>query len=211
MPAFDFKSAILGLPGASEAQANALVGFRNAVVLENKIQNLTRILDESSFFHENIRDAHELSRVLPKNAQVLDIGSGNGVPGLPLAIFREDLRVVLSDSEAMKADFLRRCVSEFSLSNVSVFTGRAELYLTKDRTDFLVARAVGPISRIYSWISECSTWNKIVLLKGPGWEEEWNSHESKKARAKLSIESVLEYSTEGAISKTRKIITLKKN
>ena len=57
----------------------------------------------------------------------------------------------------------------------------------------IVVRAVGPIERIYGWIRGCSTWNTLVLLKGPGWDEEWATFQAGKHHRELEIERQFGY------------------
>jgi len=92
---------------------------------------------------------------IPHYAGVLDLGSGGGLPGLPLAIIRPDLRIVLVDSIKKKTAVIEDLVERLGLSGVSVVTARVEA-LAHDITavnhfDFVVARAVGPLVDLIRW------------------------------------------------------------
>jgi 16S rRNA (guanine527-N7)-methyltransferase len=72
---------------------------------------------------------------------VIDVGSGGGLPGIPLAIARPDLRVTLIDSIAKKTAFLQQARAELGLANLSVVTGRVEDYTPDTRFDLITSRA----------------------------------------------------------------------
>jgi 16S rRNA G527 N7-methylase RsmG len=94
-------------------------------------------------------------------------------------------------------------------TRVEVFGGRAEVFLRKHRVESVVARAVGKVEKIFGWIQECSTWNKLILLKGPGWIEEWQEFEGSKFRKKLRVVGEHRYQV-GASEKSRVIIALER-
>lgn len=82
--------------------------------------------------------------------RLADVGSGGGVPGIPLAIVRPDLHVTLIESTQKKAAFLRYAVGELGLGNVEVFAGRAENW-RGERFDVVAARAVGALEKVVDW------------------------------------------------------------
>lgn len=113
--------------------------------------NLTRVTDP----HEVAR-LHLLDAVAPVTLldtcgaeSAVDLGSGGGVPGIPLAIARPDVRWLLVDSVAKKAHVLKEFVHALDLRNVSVIAERAETLgqssLHRERYDFVAARACAPL------------------------------------------------------------------
>ncbi len=100
---------------------------------------------------------------LPARSQVLDIGSGGGLPGIPLAILRSDLTVTLLDSIQRKTRILTEITSQLGLSNVNVLTGRAEEVGRKEgetlRFTAVLARAVAPLVKLIQWA-------QLFLVKG---------------------------------------------
>jgi 16S rRNA (guanine527-N7)-methyltransferase len=99
-----------------------------------------------------------LARFLPSGPhRIVDIGSGGGFPGIPVAIFRPDCEISLVESHQRKAVFLREAARE--LSNVKVIPKRAED--VQERFDWLISRAVAPMDVLRLKIS-----NKIALLIG---------------------------------------------
>jgi 16S rRNA (guanine(527)-N(7))-methyltransferase RsmG len=154
----------------------------------------------------DVRELHAFGQV---GFPAMDLGSGGGVPGLLSALIRED-RWVLAESEKMKANFLRNVVEEMGLPHVEVVADRAEAWLRSGRVDSIVARAVGKIQKIFAWIEHRSTWNNLILLKGPGWEAEWAEFQATPARNRLRVVSEHRYEV-GADHKKRVIIRIERN
>jgi 16S rRNA (guanine527-N7)-methyltransferase len=193
-----------------QSALDLLVRYRSLLIAENRIQNLTRILDPVDFFESNVLDvvALEASGFLGDDLH-LDLGSGGGVPGLLSACIATDRRWHLSDSEGRKAEFLTRAARDLGLANVLDVGGRAEAMLSGGtRGPFVVvSRAVGPVERIFNWIRDCSTWNTLVLLKGPSWDTEWLDFQRSPRRNKLSLVGEYSYNVcEG--KKSRRIVRL---
>ncbi len=135
---------------------------------------------------ENLWSAHLLHSVsilfvadLPVAATVMDLGSGGGLPGIPLAIVRPDLRVVLVDSIAKKSAALSTMVSELGLPNVEVVCGRAEQLGPghERRYGVVIARAVAPLEDLLKWSAKLYDRGvpggpMLVAFKGGDLEEE---------------------------------------
>lgn len=138
----------------------------------NEKLNLTRHSDWEKFVSRDLLDSLQLSRLLPQNQEVLDVGTGGGVPGVPLAILRGDLQISLCDSVQKKARVVETIVRTLELP-VSVYPERAEQVLEDLSFDTLVARAVGPLWKICKWFQH--HWNdfgQLLCIKGPSWVEE---------------------------------------
>lgn len=180
--------------------------FYGLLRAEGEVQNLTRLETPEEFVDGHVWDCFELLRSGLVGWPALDLGSGAGVPGLLCAILRPD-RWILAESERRKADFLHRAVEGLGLPHVSVQARRAEEVLETENVESVVARAVGPVDRIYGWIGARSTWNTLVLLKSRKWEDEWAKASQTKAGRKLVIENRHEYSV-GPEKKYRLIVRL---
>lgn len=175
----------------SEAVAS-IEHFRGLVVDENSRQNLTRLISPKDFYWGHVHDVQELlahwKEFFDEDQPILDLGSGVGVPGLLTALIQQAQTPnhsqlwVLTESEKRKAEFLFRTVQALNLdSRVTVYPGRGEEYLrTATQTVSVISRAVGSIERQLAWIGGCSTWNNLVLFKGPKWEEEWKAYRALK-------------------------------
>ncbi len=187
-----------------------IVTFREEVIKENEIQNLTRLLSPKDFYEGHVEDVVHLQKSGLLVFPALDLGAGMGVPGLLHALMYapEGLETWIScDSEGMKAEFAQRTIDFFDLKGVSAESIRGEELLQHQEVSSVVARAVGPVSRIYGWIRNCSTWNTLILFKGPKWEEEWQEFEKSSHKGHLKIDKIYEYRT-GSEQKERKIVCL---
>jgi len=125
----------------SELQLDQLARHYQLLTRWNQRLNLTRIRDELEAVQLHYCESLFLANYLPPGPQrIVDIGSGGGFPGVPIAIFRPDCEVTLVEAHQRKAVFLKEACRE--LQNVHVRSSRAE---TLDGAfDWLVARAVAP-------------------------------------------------------------------
>lgn len=184
-----------------------IIFFYSKIIKENEVQNLTRLTTPNDFYFGNVVDAVEFNRFLEQTEHpVLDIGTGAGLPGLICAALDRG-NWILTDSEKSKARFVSMVVDQLRLDNVKVFSDRAEILLGKIRAPTVISRAVGSVEKIYGQIKKCSTWNKMVLFKGPGWDEEWVSFLSGPYAGELQIDMVHPYLSQ---QKQRRLIFLKR-
>jgi 16S rRNA (guanine(527)-N(7))-methyltransferase RsmG len=190
-------------------QAKQAAKFAHILHRENELQNLTRILGVSEFVEGHLIDVMELFKVPTLGERVLDIGSGSGVPGLLAASVdsSKTRQWFLSDSETSKGEYLSRGAEELGLERVATFSRRAEEVLDFVRPDTVIARAVGTVEKIAGWISNCSTWNNLVLFKSRGWEEEWKEAQLSRFGKKLTVTHTHEYSVG---DKYRVLVSLKR-
>jgi len=125
----------------SELQLDQLERHYELLTRWNQRLNLTRIRDELEAVQLHYCESLFLGNYLPPGSQrIVDIGSGGGFPGLPIAIFRPDCKVTLVEAHQRKAVFLKEASRE--LPNVHVRSSRAEDL--DGAFDWLVARAVAP-------------------------------------------------------------------
>ena len=109
-------------------------------------------------------------------ARVVDVGSGAGLPGIPLALARPDIEVVLLEPLARRAVFLTECVRRLALPKVAVVRGRAEEGDVRRRlggADVVTARAVAPLERLAGWcLPLLRPGGRLLALKGESAAEE---------------------------------------
>lgn len=134
--------------------------------------NLTRHTDFEKFVTRDLVDSLAFSRFLRPGEKVLDVGTGGGVPGVLLAILRDDLQVSLSESVGKKARAVADIVQRLGLA-VPVYTARAEDVLAEHRFTTLVVRAVAKLEKLLTWFKgHWDAFDRILVLKGPAWVEE---------------------------------------
>ncbi len=129
----------------SAAQVEELAAHARLLLKWNSRMNLTAVRDEEEIVERHYCESVALALTLPEEpVSVVDIGTGAGFPGFPVAVVRPDCRVLLVESNQRKAVFLRE--SARGRSNVSVLAQRAEELDT--RYDWLVSRAVNPVQLV---------------------------------------------------------------
>jgi 16S rRNA (guanine527-N7)-methyltransferase len=105
--------------------------------------------------------------LVPGNASVCDLGSGAGLPGLPIALVRTDVRMTLLEPLQRRVMFLTQCVSGLDLPHVEVVRGRAEEMVGRLAVDVVVARAVAPLQRLVRWsLPLLVPGGQLLALKG---------------------------------------------
>lgn len=116
-----------------------------------------------------------LGDAIGANESVVDIGSGAGLPGIPLAIARPDLTITLVEPLLRRSDYLRRIVEELGLE-VTVIRGRAEeraVIEAAGDADVVTSRAVAPLERLAKWSAPLiRTGGRLVAIKGSSASEE---------------------------------------
>jgi 16S rRNA (guanine527-N7)-methyltransferase len=178
-------AARFGLQIAPEQLAH-LARYVDLLLARNQQLNLTRIVDPAEVERRHLLDS--LTCALPvldalqagTVSRCIDIGSGGGLPGLPLAIVFPMLHVTLLESAGKKAAFLREVAAELRLTNVSVIAARAEdaarAVDTRDTFDLAVARALAPLDVA---LELCLPFVKpgglLVLPRGSDLEGQWSA------------------------------------
>lgn len=169
----------------------------------NERLNLTRHTTYEKFVSRDLSDTLALAAQLEPHQRVLDVGSGSGVPGIPLAIVRPDLKVSLVDSVAKKCRALADIVAELGL-DVPVHNSRVQDLLagmppSAAPLDVLVARAVGQLERLLSWLQPHigRAFDTLLLVKGPQWVEERHLARQKRLLEGLELRKVAAYHVPG--------------
>ena len=130
----------LGMHLGRAAQAKLLT-FADLLQKWNRTYNLTGIREAGSIVSGHLLDSLSIAPYVEAKS-MLDVGSGAGFPGIPLAISAPNMRVTLLDSNQKKAAFLRQAVSDLDLSNASVVCERVESWQPQEKFDVIVSRAV---------------------------------------------------------------------
>lgn len=140
----------LGLPqlGADPSIIEQLENFSSLLVEKNKVMNLTGITEPREIATLHLLDSLSLLPLAALDgASIVDVGTGAGFPGVPLAIALPTSRITLLDSLNKRVDFLREAGAQLGLTNVEYVHGRAEEFAAdhRERYDFAVSRAVASL------------------------------------------------------------------
>lgn len=161
----------LGLPLEAAAQ-HKLLAYLALVQKWNKVYNLTAIHDETKLVSHHLLDCLAVVPWLSGDT-VLDVGSGAGLPGVPIAIACADKVVTLLDSSHKKTAFLQQVKTELDLQNVQVETGRVEAYRPPQGYDVVISRAFAELTEFYRAARAlCATGGRMIAMKGVYPDEE---------------------------------------
>ncbi|AAK81652.1 16S rRNA (guanine527-N7)-methyltransferase [Clostridium acetobutylicum] len=145
----------------------------------NKVMNLTSIVDDEEIVKKHFIDSIKIFECehIVKAKRIIDVGTGAGFPGLPIAIMNDDIEVVLLDSLQKRVNFLNEVIKELNLKNISTVHGRAEDFgVDKDyreKFDVAVSRAVANMAVLSEFcLPFARVGGYLVALKGPGINDE---------------------------------------
>lgn len=174
---------------APPAAARALFGDRLGLAeryawrlaRDGVVRGLIGPREVGRLWERHVLNSAVLCDLVPSGARVVDVGSGAGLPGLPMAIRRSDLRVDLVEPMQRRVEFLEGVVRELALEDaVRVIRGRAEERVVATLVapaDWVVARAVAPLDRLVRWcLPLLSSTGTLLALKGASAEDEVVEH-----------------------------------
>jgi 16S rRNA (guanine527-N7)-methyltransferase len=155
----------LGLP-CDAARTQKLLDYLALLVRWNRTYNLTAVRDPAEMVTKHLLDSLTIAPWLGVGALV-DLGTGAGLPGIPVAIMDPEREVVLVESNGKKARFLREAVRHLGLPRARVVEGRAET--GGFRAPQVTARALAELSNLV-WLAQpwLAEGGKLLAMKGPG-------------------------------------------
>ena len=143
-------------------------------------------------WERHVLNSAAIAGLIPSGATVVDVGSGAGLPGIPLAILRPDLDIVLLEPALRRADFLTQTLEELDLGDrVRLVRGRAEEH--KQKYEVVTARAVAKLGQLLTWTSRLFLPDgQLLAMKGSSAPEEVaaSRRELSKAGADASVLTV---------------------
>jgi 16S rRNA (guanine527-N7)-methyltransferase len=130
-----------------------------------------------------------VAELLPERGELVDIGSGAGLPGIVLALLRPSLQVVLLEPLLRRSVFLEECIAELGLSNAVVVRARAEDKAAAHiQADIATARAVAPLDRLAGWAARLlRPGGELLAIKGQSAQEELTA--AKPVLSRLGVRS----------------------
>jgi 16S rRNA (guanine527-N7)-methyltransferase len=158
-------------------QIDELRRYLGTLLDANRRFNLTAVREAETAWTRHILDSLTLVPLLAPGEQAIDVGTGGGLPGMPLAIARPDLGVTLLEATHKKADFLKVTVQALGLARVTVVTTRAEAAGRdpnhRERYDVATARALGPLPVLLELAAPLvRVGGRVLAMKGQAVEAE---------------------------------------
>lgn len=161
----------LGLPGDDALRAK-LLDYLDLLVRWNATYNLTAVREPQAMVARHLLDSLAIAPYVHGD-RVADLGTGAGLPGVPLAILQPQRRFELVEANGKKARFLRECARRLPLPNVVVVEARAEGAHPPERVPCVVARALAALPELVRlaepWLAPGG---ELLAMKGPGHEDE---------------------------------------
>lgn len=162
----------------SETQGEKLIQYMEEILEINKQINLTRITEEDEFIKLHLLDSLTLLKYIENpSAVILDVGTGGGFPGIPLAIMMENATVTLLDSTKKKLIVVEKIAKALNINNIKILHGRAE-ELGQDRKyresyDIVTSRAVANLTLLSEYcLPLTKIGGKFLPMKGREYKSE---------------------------------------
>ncbi|OOF39709.1 16S rRNA (guanine(527)-N(7))-methyltransferase RsmG [Rodentibacter mrazii] len=134
----------------SDQQKQQLIDLVNLLNKWNKAYNLTSVRDPQEMLVKHILDSIVVSPYL-QGESFIDVGTGPGLPGLPLAIANPNKHFVLLDSLGKRISFIRNSIRELKLTNVTPILSRVEEYQPNEKFDGVLSRAFASLKDMTNW------------------------------------------------------------
>ena len=150
----------------SEPDAQRMLKLLDELDDWNQRMNLTAIRARDQQVTKHLLDSLSVASFV-RGPRVLDVGTGAGFPGLPLALVMPDVQFTLLDSTAKKLKFIEHSAQLIGASNVQTVHARAESFRPKDRFDTVMSRAVGAVGVFVEWAGHlCIGGGRLLAMKG---------------------------------------------
>ena len=153
----------LALPAAAMDQ---LANYLDLLVKWNRVYNLTAIRDEAKLVSHHVLDSLAVVRHLP-GGNIVDVGSGAGLPGIPIAISCPGRVVALLDSNHNKGAFLKQAIAELGLATTQVVTERVETFRPPESFQTVISRAFSDLADFVKLAGHlCASDGAMIAMKG---------------------------------------------
>lgn len=228
MKDIDWFSSICAANGLALTPGQALLfeKYREALLAANKQVNLISRKDEENFYPNHALNSVSFlyARRLKPDAKMLDLGTGGGLPGLPVWIIYNRIGVVFLDSITKKTAALSSILAELGLREAEVVNARAEDLAKKDefqgRFDYVISRAAGKLEDVVRWshkflksFEEASDdtipVGTLIVLKGGNFDEELRHARSLKFVKSVDVADVTFQGMDEIYNKEKKLVLVK--
>lgn len=151
-----------------QTQHDQLIEYLYLLEKWNQVYNLTAIRSLRKMVSYHLLDSLSILPGLENCRKALDVGSGAGLPGIPLAIAMPEAIWVMLDSNARKTRFIRQAIAHCGLKNAQVVQSRVEDYHSPDSLDFIVSRAYAPLAEFCDSVTHLLTPGTRLLTMKTG-------------------------------------------
>ncbi|AHK19230.1 16S rRNA methyltransferase [Yersinia similis] len=145
----DYLLTVAGIT-LPDQQKHQLIGYVELLDKWNKAYNLTSVRDPQQMLVRHILDSIVVNPHL-QGSRFIDVGTGPGLPGIPLAIVRPDAHFTLLDSLGKRVRFLRQVQHELGLNNIEPVQSRVEAFTSEPPFDGVISRAFASLQDMLSW------------------------------------------------------------
>lgn len=150
-----------------ENQINQLMLYLGLLIKWNAVYNLTSVRNPLDMVKQHLLDSLSAAFAFNHAKNVLDVGSGGGLPGIVLAIVYPHAKFALIDTVNKKTAFLKQVKAELNLLNVTVHTGRVEQLQITELFDVITSRAFSELSNFVNWAGQLlAPAGQMIALKG---------------------------------------------
>lgn len=162
-----------------EEQIKKFYIYMNLLIDWNEKINLTSIIKPKEIILKHFIDCLTIAKYIEENSELIDMGTGAGFPGIPLKIYRDDLKIVLADSLNKRLNFLNEVIDTLKLDSIETIHTRAEELgknkKYREQFDIATSRAVANLATLSEYLLPfVKVGGKCICMKGPDIDEEIN-------------------------------------
>ncbi len=180
-----------------EELAQKLCEYAFIIREENKKYNLTAILDDFGIAEKHFGDSLEALKFIKDAKNVCDVGSGGGLPVVPLALARKDVDFTAVEATGKKCNFLRLVSQNLNIGNLNVENCRIEDFAKGDKRqgfDLVTARAVAPLNTLLEYVSPLvKVGGRALVFKGSSYLEEMEEAEEAVKTFNIKVDTIFNY------------------
>ncbi len=164
-------------------QINQFYEYMNLLIEWNKKINLTAIIEPEEIILKHFIDSLTISKYIKENANLADVGTGAGFPGIPLKIYRTDINITLVDSLNKRINFLNEIIEQLKLEDIQTIHSRIEDFgknrKHRENYDYVTARAVANLSTLSEYLIPITKiGGQCICMKGNDINEEINKSQN---------------------------------
>ena len=190
---------------------NQLQQFHDLLAVEGPIRGLLGPKEVEKLWDRHIGNSLVLESLLPEGCSLIDIGTGAGLPGIPIAIARPDLEIHLVEPMQRRIEFLELAVAKLGLSNTQIHRARAEQLHGQLVADLVTARAVASVKDLIQWCEPLlNSHGRLVLLKGEKAEIELKEAKPTMHKHGLVLDDIVLLGQDLLIEPTRAVVLIRK-